>query len=253
VKFNPDTGGIFGNVAASDISTRTVAKALKVYKTPISPFGGTFPSTAYVPSARWSCVCRTPRFDVDLYGRIFFPHAVIGRVAMADNAGNEILAVGDYGNADSRGPGSLVSGPAVPLIWPVGVAASDNYVYVTDLVNARLVRLKMNFVLDNLGVEGRDAALPRPAALSLGSYPEPFHSTSRVSVGLPVSGPVQLDVVDMQGRLIYRLFDGNKSAGMHTFVWNAADQGMRAVAPGMYFYRLTAGKTTRVSKTLLLR
>jgi len=42
-------------------------------------------------------------------------------------------------------------------------------------------------------------------------------------------------------------------AGHHRIEWNGRDAGGRAVASGVYFYRLTVGKQTSSKKMILLR
>lgn len=93
------------------------------------------------------CITRTPRFGVDGFGRIYYPTNVAQRVAVIDNAGNEILHFGTYGNRDSTGglPGELVPVKGVPLAFPNSVDATDDHVYVADMVNLRLLRLKKQF------------------------------------------------------------------------------------------------------------
>ena len=93
------------------------------------------------------CIVRTPRFDVDGFGRIYYPTNIAPRVAVMDNAGNEILHFGTYGNRDSMGglAGDLVPTKDIPLAFPNSVAATDNYIYVADMVNHRLLRIKKMF------------------------------------------------------------------------------------------------------------
>jgi hypothetical protein len=90
------------------------------------------------------CMCRQPMFQVDGWGRLFIPNAITCSVRAVDNAGNLIQKFGRYGNIDSRGPGedSLIKKPAVPLGWPEAVGASYKAVYVSDVVNRRIVRMK---------------------------------------------------------------------------------------------------------------
>jgi hypothetical protein len=90
------------------------------------------------------CMCRQPMFQVDGWGRIFMPNAVLNHVRVVDNNNNEILEFGNYGNIDSRGDqeGSIISSPAIPLGWPQAVGVSKNHVYVGDVLNLRIVRLK---------------------------------------------------------------------------------------------------------------
>jgi len=108
------------------------------------------------------CMCRQPMFQVDGWGRLFIPNAITCSVRIVDNAGNFIQQFGHYGNIDSRGlprrpasetseasakevgPGeeSLIKTPAVPLGWPEAVGASYKAVYVSDVLNRRIVRFK---------------------------------------------------------------------------------------------------------------
>ena len=94
-----------------------------------------------------SCFTRSPRFDVDGYGRIYYPTNIAPRVTVMDNAGNEILHFGTYGNRDSTGglPNDLVPTKGIPLAFPNSVGATENYIYVADMVNLRILRMKKNF------------------------------------------------------------------------------------------------------------
>lgn len=96
------------------------------------------------------CVTRSPRFGVDGYGRICFPTNIAPRVTVIDNAGNEILQFGMYGNRDSLGglTGDLVPTKDIPLGFPNSVDATDDYIYVADMVNLRLLRIAKKFRLE---------------------------------------------------------------------------------------------------------
>jgi DNA-binding beta-propeller fold protein YncE len=118
------------------------------------PTGPAAPSTTYdVPYGAFDsdCITRTPRFSVDGFGRIYYPTNVAQRVTVIDNAGNEILHFGTYGNRDSMGglPGELVPTKGIPLAFPNSVGATDNFIYVGDMVNLRLLRLKKQFKLES--------------------------------------------------------------------------------------------------------
>jgi hypothetical protein len=90
---------------------------------------------------------RTPRFGVDGWGRIYYPTSLLPRVSVIDNEGNTVLSFGTYGNRDSMGglKGDLVPTRGVPLAWPNSVDATDDYIYVSDIVNIRLLRLAKKF------------------------------------------------------------------------------------------------------------
>jgi hypothetical protein len=205
-----------------------------------------------------SCICRAPRFDLDPWGRLFIPHALICEINVVDNNDNPIVKFGQYGNADSRGPGSLVPGPSIPLATPMEIGTSDDYIYISDPSNARLLRVRMEFALDNMpllspltAAEGFSGAAQKEPALT--AAPSPFYPVSRVGFALPAQASVRLDVYSVSGRFIKTLESGLMHAGRHTVTWDATDARGRAVSSGVYVYRLTAGKQVLTFRTILSR
>ena len=102
-----------------------------------------------------SCVCRVPRFDLDRYGRLWFPNVVTHTITVLDNAGNEVKTFGAYGNFDSQyvPPGAkdgkpLVATSPLPLAWPTAVGVSKNHVYVCDVGNRRIVRFTPTYAVE---------------------------------------------------------------------------------------------------------
>jgi hypothetical protein len=93
---------------------------------------------------------RSALFGVDGYGRIYYPTTLAQKVSVMDNAGNQVLRFGTYGNRDSMGglEGDLVPTKDIPMAYPSSVDATDNYIYVADLVNVRLLRLVKTFAAE---------------------------------------------------------------------------------------------------------
>ena len=56
-----------------------------------------------------------------------------------------------------------------------------------------------------------------------------------------------------EGGLMRVLTDGVMEAGPHEVAWDGRDRASRAVASGVYFYRLEAGEFTETKKMVLLR
>jgi hypothetical protein len=104
------------------------------------------------PVSQWnavgSCVCTKPRFDVDGFGRLYIPNGITFSVSVRDNADNEIVRFGAYGNFDCQGTGSAEPEPSIPLGWPVTVGASDRYLYLGDCLNHRVVRVDKQFAVE---------------------------------------------------------------------------------------------------------
>ena len=84
-----------------------------------------------------------------------------------------------------------------------------------------------------------------PAHFELGAVvPNPAHGSMSVMFGLPVMASVRISVLDLQGREMAVLADGERAPGWHYAVWNGrASRG--PVVPGLYFvrYREAGGRT----------
>jgi hypothetical protein len=94
------------------------------------------------------CNCEATRFDVDEFGRVWYPDLGRFRVTVLDTGGNEMFHFGGYGNTESAGPGSAISKPEIAFAWLVGVGVTDRYVYTADSMNRRLVRSKVTYAAE---------------------------------------------------------------------------------------------------------
>ena len=84
------------------------------------------------------------------------------------------------------------------------------------------------------------------------NYPNPFNRTTIIPVSLSKSTEkATLQVYDLLGRKIKTIYSGSLSAGVNIFRWNGSDDMNRAVASGVYFYRLQIDNRS-FSKRLIL-
>ena len=133
-------------------------------------YGVAFLADMHGGGGHTSCHCTGNDFDVDDFGRTFYPDQGRFRVAVLDTAGNRITTIGAYGNQDSWGPAGYVrdatgffrrrlptdpadlespfARPAIGIGWMIGVAVSDRYVYVADAVNRRILRVRLNYATE---------------------------------------------------------------------------------------------------------
>ena len=121
----------------------------------------------------YQCNCENVNFDVDPFGRVYFPDPELFRVRVIDTAGNAILHFGGYGNAESMGPDSPVvdpktgelrpreSGdskdlksplaePEIAFAWIVSVGVTDKHIYTGDSLNRRMLKLKMTYAAEEV-------------------------------------------------------------------------------------------------------
>ncbi len=98
------------------------------------------------------------------------------------------------------------------------------------------------------GVERAQADL-LPQTLTLaGSYPNPFNDAATVVFSLARSSRVRIELLDLRGRVIARLADGECSAGENRIAVDGARLGS-----GLYYCRLEAEGQTAVQKLILLK
>jgi len=70
------------------------------------------------------------------------------------------------------------------------------------------------------------------------NFPNPFNSSTSISIRLPKESNIRLDIYNILGQQIKTIVDGNYSAGVHTFTWDGTDNQERNVASGVYFYQV---------------
>jgi len=98
------------------------------------------------------------------------------------------------------------------------------------------------YVLFLDGVDVVDASELPPGASRhrLGqARPNPFNPSTSIPYELASSGRVEIDIFDVEGRLVRKLAPGPVAAGTHVTLWNGLDDRGRRLASGSYFYRLS--------------
>lgn len=81
--------------------------------------------------------------------------------------------------------------------------------------------------------------------------PNPFTSGTVIAFELDRARPVRLDVVDVSGRLVTTLLEGEQAAGRHDISWDGVDSAGRPSAAGVYFARLTTAASIQVRRMVL--
>jgi hypothetical protein len=84
------------------------------------------------------------------------------------------------------------------------------------------------------------------------NYPNPFNPTTTITFGLPESGEVRLEILDILGQRIEVLFNEQMPAGYKTVVYNGAN-----LSSGVYFYWLVVKGNTKdfssIKKFMLMK
>ena len=85
------------------------------------------------------------------------------------------------------------------------------------------------------------------------NVPNPFNPSTEFSFVLARSGPVNLSVYTLQGRLVCTLIDESLEAGPHTVQWIGTDAAGRTAASGSYVVRMTAPDRVQTRHITLLK
>ena len=72
------------------------------------------------------------------------------------------------------------------------------------------------------------------------NFPNPFNPTTQIRFGLPQRSDVTLTIYTVTGQTVTTLVRGTQSAGYHEVQWDGRTSQGKAVASGMYLYRLEA-------------
>jgi hypothetical protein len=102
--------------------------------------------------------------------------------------------------------------------------------------------------------ETEGISIPAMPVTLFQNHPNPFNPSTIVRYYLPQSADVTLGVYDARGRLVVSLVEREKQAkGYYEVAWDGRDARGQAVASGVYFSRLRAGKLTESRKMILLK
>jgi len=85
------------------------------------------------------------------------------------------------------------------------------------------------------------------------NYPNPFNPSTVISFTIPTKELVNVSVFDLLGRKVTTLTNLVYTAGQHRVLWDGCDSNGRAVASGVYFYRMTCAESQLGKKMLLLK
>ena len=85
------------------------------------------------------------------------------------------------------------------------------------------------------------------------SYPNPFNAEVAIPFQVARAGRVRLEIFNLVGQRVRLLVDEERPVGFYRMIWDGRDGAGRAVASGVYFYRLQAGERTASRRMLLLK
>jgi hypothetical protein len=103
-------------------------------------------------------------------------------------------------------------------------------------------------------VSAVSGSVPNSRLLQMsGIAPNPFNPGTQISFRLRDAADVTIRVLDLKGRLVQTLYQGQLPADLHVLRWDGKDGSGRAAASGLYMFRIQAGDETIEAKGLLVK
>ncbi len=142
----------------------------------------------------------------------------------------------------------------------VDSGATVYYYYTCEDNSGNIVSMPNNFpdsvfsfiyLPNQTGIDNHNN-LNLPDELKLTAYPNPFNSSTTITLNDMRGGDVEIRIYDIRGRLIKTLLSGIQG-GDKKAVWDATDNSGRSVSSGIYFARVETPHSVKIQKLLYLR
>ncbi len=85
------------------------------------------------------------------------------------------------------------------------------------------------------------------------NYPNPFNPTTNIRFDLKENNRVEINIYNIKGQLVKKLLDETLEKGHHSIAWTGINNHNRRVSSGIYFFKVIAGKESKIKKMLLLK
>ncbi|MBL8029223.1 MAG: hypothetical protein JNL74_22570 [Fibrobacteres bacterium] len=254
VKFGPE-GGTISNDAAGAYYKQSfilnkpytaVGNRLSLNGVKWTHFGSSFVFSKSPTNNFNVCGCYNPRFDVDRFGRVIFPDPMSNSFKALDNNGNELFRVHNRDLFKDVRMGTVVQ-----------IQATDKRIYLGDNINNQIVALSWKADAETLIAlpAGTSSEKRLPASLNpcLGSAPNPFTSSTVISVGnldASTATSAKLYIVNPIGQIVADMSRDVRN-GKRSIEWNGKNTLGEKLPSGVYYMRLTIGRIS-VQKMLMV-
>jgi hypothetical protein len=150
------------------------------------------------------------------------------------------------------GSGNQIGAPFTPEWFDPGWRWDGGFYYKVCAVDAHENKSDYTLLGPDL-VTGAGGGSPRLETALDQNQPNPFNPVTTIRYTIERAGPVRLVIYNSAGQRVRTLVDTIRRAGVYVERWNGRDDRGRAVASGVYFYRLEAPPFVQTRKMVLLK
>ncbi|MEO9869404.1 FlgD immunoglobulin-like domain containing protein [Ekhidna sp.] len=103
-----------------------------------------------------------------------------------------------------------------------------------------------------LGDVGGEGPLGLDDVTDFINYPNPFVDLTTFHFLLEQREQVQLSILDLNGKEVLRILDGQQAKGEHKITWDGTGKDGNKLSTGMYLYRFAQGGKFKIGRLILL-
>jgi hypothetical protein len=122
--------------------------------------------------------------------------------------------------------------------------------WIVTAIDTQYVVIMLN---DSLLFGSAGKMLNGATALLGNSYPNPMRGSGTIPFALTEPSTVQLDILDVNGRIVRTLVTGYHSGGTHQVEWNGNNDAGNPVPEGIYICRLLTDGSVQTKRVVVVR
>ncbi|MDE0316223.1 MAG: dockerin type I domain-containing protein [Candidatus Poribacteria bacterium] len=220
----------------------------------------------YIPTFENAEIIEPPLGDVNRDGVV----SILDLVQVASSLGQQVSSGGNSADVNEDGviniidlvtvAGAINDAAAAPTAWNINLQT----VFTRDQMQkwvSQAQNLDLSDTTSKKGIRFLENLLasltPKRTAL-LPNYPNPFNPETWIPYQLAEPADVNISVYTSDGAVVRTLALGHQTVGIYhdktrAAYWDGKNEAGDAVASGVYFYTLTAGKFKATRKMLILK
>lgn len=147
---------------------------------------------------------------------------------------------------------STITNPNTLSFTDGGVPAGVHEYWICTLFNSpSLLSPPSNVVSVTIGVPNDDQVAA--AEISVSVHPNPFQSSTAISIQSKAGSSVELTIYNVRGQLVKSFERSTDNAGNANFTWDGTDKLGNVVNSGVYYYRMNSPGTLRNGRIVLMK
>jgi hypothetical protein len=137
-------------------------------------------------------------------------------------------------------------------IWQDTISEFQNNTSIVMAVAGISSAGATNYIYQANALTGIDDDPPVADGFDISLYPNPANQNFLIRYSKPSGEDAQIDIFDIQGRLIRTLSVGPESSAGE-IIWDGRNANSRAIASGVYFFRLITTSNSKVVRGVMLK